>query len=202
MKVNAELRSEIGTASAKRYRKEHNIPAVVYNKGEEATSILLNEKDFIEVLKKLGKNGIFEVVVEGEKPKQVIIKHYQSSAIKVQILDVELQAIEKGQKLTVTVPIVLKGTENVKLGMVSQTLNELEIETTPENIPTEFTLDVSTLTIGDSLTVGDIKIDKSVTVFDEQDETVVIVAQPTALEEEEETTDEAAEPEVIGEKAE
>ena len=197
MKVNAELRSEIGTASAKRYRKEHNIPAVVYNKGGDATSILLNEKDFIEVLKTLGKNGIFDVVVEGEKPKQVIIKHYQSSAIKIQILDVELQAIE-----TVTVPIVLEGAEKVKLGMVSQTLNELEIETTPDNIPTEYTLDVSKLEIGDSLTVSDIKVDKSVTVFDEQDETVVIVAQPAALEEETTTTDEAAEPEVIGEKPE
>jgi large subunit ribosomal protein L25 len=201
MKVNAELRSEIGTASAKRYRKEHNIPAVVYNKGGDATSILLNEKDFIEVLKQLGKNAIFDVVVEGEKPKQVIIKNYQSYAIKIQILDVELQSIEKGQKLTVTVPIVLEGTEKVKLGMVSQTLNELEIETTSDNIPTEYTLDVSKLVIGDSMTVADLDVDKAVTVFDEMDETVVIVAQP-ALEEEEETTDEAAEPEVIGEKPE
>ena len=108
----------------------------------------------------------------------------------------------KGQKLTVTVPIVLEGAEKVKLGMVSQTLNELEIETTPDNIPTEYTLDVSKLEIGDSLTVSDIKVDKSVTVFDEQDETVVIVAQPAALEEETTTTDEAAEPEVIGEKPE
>lgn len=201
MKVNAELRTEIGTASAKRYRKEHNIPAVVYNKGGDATSILLNEKDFIQVLKQLGKNAIFDVVVDGEEPKQVIIKHYQSSAIKVQILDVELQSIEKGQKLTVTVPIVLEGAEKVKLGMVSQTLNELEIETTPDNIPTEYTLDVSKLVIGDSMTVADLDVDKTVTVFDEMDETVVIVSQPT-LEEEEETTDEAAEPEVIGEKTE
>lgn len=201
MKVNAELRTEIGTASAKRYRKEHNIPAVVYNKGGDANSILLNEKDFIQVLKQLGKNAIFDVVVDGEEPKQVIIKHYQSSAIKVQILDVELQSIEKGQKLTVTVPIVLEGTEKVKLGMVSQTLNELEIETTPDNIPTEYTLDVSNLVIGDSMTVADLDVDKAVTVFDEMDETVVIVSQPT-LEEEEETTEEAAEPEVIGEKPE
>lgn len=202
MKVNAELRSEIGTASAKRYRKEHNIPAVVYKKGGDATSILLNEKDFIEVLKQLGKNAIFDVIVDGEKPRQVIIKNYQSSAIKVQILDVELQSIEKGQKLTVTVPIVIEGAEEVKLGMVSQTLNELEIETTSDNIPTEYTLDVSKLVIGDSMTVADLDVDKAVTVFDEMDETVVIVAQPAALEEEEETTDEAVEPEVIGEKPE
>lgn len=200
MKVNAELRTEVGTASANRYRKAHKLPAVVYNKNGDATPVLLNEKDFIEVLKQLGKNGIFDIVVGEEAPRQVIVKDFQSAALKFQILDVELQAIEKGQKLTVTVPIVLTGAESVKLGMVSQTLNELEIETTPNNIPTEFEVDVSALAIGDSLTVADLNVSKDITVFDEQDEAVVIVAPPATLEDID--TAEATEPDLVGEKTE
>ncbi|MEG0288128.1 MAG: 50S ribosomal protein L25 [Carnobacterium sp.] len=199
MKINAELRTEVGTSSANRYRRENKIPAVVYNKGSETTPVLLDSKDFDKVLKELGKNGIFDIVTAEGKSKQVIIKDFQSAALKYQILDVELQAITKDQKLTVTVPIILSGAEGVKEGLVSQTLNELEIETTPANIPTEFTADVSALTIGDSLTVADLSVDKEITVFNEQDETVAIVAPPTVMEEPAEPA-EASDPEVIGEK--
>jgi len=66
---------------------------------------------FIEVLKKKNrKNGILEVCLlrREKKPKQVIIKHYQSLCYKVQILGVELPSeLKKDKKLTVTVQIVL-----------------------------------------------------------------------------------------------
>ncbi|MGB7365478.1 MAG: 50S ribosomal protein L25 [Carnobacterium jeotgali] len=200
MKVNAILRTEVGSAAANRDRKEKKVTAVINGKGITSTPVSLDSKDLDNVLKTLGKNAIFDVVVKDGETHQVIIKEIQSATLVNQILDVELQVVQKGEKLTVTVQINVENAENVKRGIVSQTLNELEIETLPANIPTEFTLDAGALEIGDSLTVSDIKVDKSITVLSDPEQTVVSVLPPSA--EEPETAAEAVEPELIGEKEE
>ncbi|UDE96328.1 50S ribosomal protein L25 [Carnobacterium viridans] len=165
-----------------------------------STAVLLDSKELDNVLKTLGKNAIFDVAVQDGETHQVIIKEIQNATLVNQILDVELQVIQKGEKLTVTVPINVLNAENVKRGIVSQTLNELEIETLPTNIPTEFTVDVSALEIGDALTVSDITVDKAITVLSDAEQSVVSVLPPSV--EEPETAVEAVEPELIGEKEE
>ena len=197
MKINATLRTEVGSSAANRDRRENKVTAVINGKGLESTPVLLNSKDLDNVLKTLGKNAIFDVAVPNGESHQVIIKEIQSATLVNQILDVELQVVKKGEKLVVTVPISVLNAENVKRGIVSQTLNELEIETLPTNIPTEFTVDAGELEIGDALTVSDIKVDKDITVLSDAEQSVVSVLPPTV--EEPETTEEASEPSLVGE---
>lgn len=197
MKINATLRTEVGSSAANRDRKEKKVTAVINGKGLESTPVLLDGKDLDNVLKTLGKNAIFDVAVPNGESHQVIIKEIQSATLVNQILDVELQVVKKGEKLVVTVPISVVNAENVKRGIVSQTLNELEIETLPTNIPTEFTVDAGELEIGDALTVSDIKVDKDITVLSDAEQSVVSVLPPSV--EEPETTEEASEPSLVGE---
>ncbi|MEK4947426.1 50S ribosomal protein L25 [Carnobacterium sp. FSL W8-0810] len=197
MKINATLRTEVGSSAANRDRREKKVTAVINGKGLESTPVLLDSKDLDNVLKTLGKNAIFDVAVPNGESHQVIIKEIQSATLVNQILDVELQVVKKGEKLVVTVPISVVNAENVKRGIVSQTLNELEIETLPTNIPTEFTVDAGELEIGDALTVSDIKVDKDITVLSDAEQSVVSVLPPSV--EEPETTEEASEPSLVGE---
>jgi len=197
MKINATLRTEVGSSAANRDRREKKVTAVINGKGLESTPVLLDGKDLDNVLKTLGKNAIFDVAVPNGGSHQVIIKEIQSATLVNQILDVELQVVKKGEKLVVTVPISVVNAENVKRGIVSQTLNELEIETLPTNIPTEFTVDAGELEIGDALTVSDIKVDKDITVLSDAEQSVVSVLPPSV--EEPETTEEASEPSLVGE---
>ncbi|MDN5372040.1 MAG: large subunit ribosomal protein [Carnobacterium sp.] len=197
MKINATLRTEVGSSAANRDRREKKVTAVINGKGLESTPVLLDGKDLDNVLKTLGKNAIFDVAVPNGESHQVIIKEIQSATLVNQILDVELQVVKKGEKLVVTVPISVVNAENVKRGIVSQTLNELEIETLPTNIPTEFTVDAGELEIGDALTVSDIKVDKDITVLSDAEQSVVSVLPPSV--EEPENTEEASEPSLVGE---
>lgn len=197
MKINATLRTKVGSSAANRDRREKKVTAVINGKGLESTPVLLDSKDLDNALKTLGKNAIFDVAVQNGNTHQVIIKEIQNATLVNQILDVELQVIQKGEKLTVTVPIIVENAENVKRGIVSQTLNELEIETLPTNIPTEFTLDVGTLEIGDALTVADISVNKDITVLSGPEQSVVSVLPPSV--EEPETAVEAVEPGLVGE---
>jgi large subunit ribosomal protein L25 len=95
---------------------------------------------------------------------------------------VDFQELVAGEKVTVSVPIVLVGTpEGLKSGgILDQVLRELEIEVDPANIPNHIDVDVSALTIGHSLHVRDARIPEGVTILDDLDATVCVLAAPRA----------------------
>ena len=194
MKLQVEKRDKVGSSAAKRARSDKKLTAVIYGKDVEATPVLLDAKEFDEVLKQLGKNAIFEVSMSDGKTMQVIVKDIQQAALKNQIQNVALQALTKGQKLTMTVAIHLVGSEDLKEGVLTQTLNELEIETDAAHVPTEFQIDVNEMNIGDTLTVADIKVDAGISVLTDPEEAVAILAAPaTETADEDEASAEATE---------
>lgn len=194
MKLQVEKREKVGSSAAKRARSDKKLTAVIYGKDVEATPVLLDAKEFDEVLKQLGKNAIFEVSMSDGKTMQVIVKDIQQAALKNQIQNVALQALTKGQKLTMTVAIHLVGSEDLKEGVLTQTLNELEIETDAAHVPTEFQIDVNEMNIGDTLTVADIKVDAGISVLTDPEAAVAILAAPaTETADEDEASAEATE---------
>lgn len=201
MKLKAQKRERLGTSASKQARNDNKVPATIFGSDMEAQSVLIDRKEFDELLRELGRNAVFNIDLDGEET-QVLIKNIDLSALKPEIYNVELNALTKGQKVTVPVTIILEGLEDVKEGVVTQTLNEVEVETDPLDIPTEITLNVSDLVIGDTVVVSDLKVPENVTVLAEADETVVVVAAPRVEEEPADGDAEVAEPEVIGEKEE
>ena len=201
MKLKAQKRERLCTSASKQARNDNKVPATIFGSDMEAQSVLIDRKEFDELLRELGRNAVFNIDLDGEET-QVLIKNIDLSALKPEIYNVELNALTKGQKVTVPVTIVLEGLEDVKEGVVTQTLNEVEVETDPLDIPTEITLNVSDLVIGDTVVVSDLKVPENVTVLAEAEETVVVVAAPRVEEEPTDGDAEVAEPEVIGEKEE
>jgi large subunit ribosomal protein L25 len=201
MKLKAQKRERLGTSASKQARNDNKVPATIFGSDMDAQSVLIDRKEFDELLRELGRNAVFNIDLDGEET-QVLIKNIDLSALKPEIYNVELNALTKGQKVTVPVTIVLEGLEDVKEGVVTQTLNEVEVETDPLDIPTEITLNVSDLVIGDTVVVSDLKVPENVTVLAEAEETVVVVAAPRVEEEPTDGDAEVAEPEVIGEKEE
>lgn len=201
MKLKAQKRERLGTSASKQARNDNKVPATIFGSDMEAQSVLIDRKEFDELLRELGRNAVFNIDLDGEET-QVLIKNIDLSALKPEIYNVELNALTKGQKVTVPVTIVLEGLEDIKEGVVTQTLNEVEVETDPLDIPTEITLNVSDLVIGDTVVVSDLKVPENVTVLAEAEETVVVVAAPRVEEEPTDGDAEVAEPEVIGEKEE
>lgn len=201
MKLKAQKRERLGTSASKQARNDNKVPATIFGSDMDATSVLIDRKEFDELLRELGRNAVFNIDLDG-KETQVLIKNIDLSALKPEIYNVELNALTKGQKVTVPVTIILEGLDDVKEGVVTQTLNEVEVETDPLNIPTEITLNVSELVIGDTVIVSDLKVPKNVTVLAEADETVVVVSAPRVEEEPADGDAVVAEPQVIGEKEE
>ena len=201
MKLVAELRTKTGTSASKQARAAGKLPAVVYGSEVESLPVLMDLKEFEDTVRQVGANGVFTLVVDGED-YQVFVKEYSYFALKPSLYHVDIQAFVAGEKVVMTIPVFVEGDEKVEDGIVSQAISEIEIEVAPEKAPDNFTIDVSELEIGDSITVADIVLPEDSVLMTEADETVVTVTVPEDITEDlepSEAAEDMPEPEVIGE---
>jgi ribosomal protein L25, Ctc-form len=157
---------------------------VIYGHGREPQPLVLNARDLDKMLEHISaESTVIEVKVGGETSK-TLIREIQRHPFKRQILHVDFQALVAGEKVTVSIPIVLTGIpEGVRLagGVLDQTLRELEIEVDPSNIPNHVEVDVTSLIVGSSLHVSDIPLPEGVTVLDDLEASICVVAAPRAV---------------------
>ena len=93
-----------------------------------------------------------------------MIVDWQYEPIKGALLHIDLKRIAMDKKLTVSVPIVLKGeAAGVKQqgGILEQILREVEVECLPGDIPSAIEADVSELVFGVVLRVSDLPHDET-----------------------------------------
>ncbi|MGO4936768.1 50S ribosomal protein L25 [Fundicoccus sp. Sow4_H7] len=199
MNLNADLRTATGTSDSRKARKEGKIPTSLYGKTVEPVSLLVNRAEFEALLKAEGTNAVFDLNYDG-KVQKVWIKDYTRASLKDEVYSLDLEAISADQKLTVDVPLRLVNAETVEDGIVELVVNTVSVETTPDNIPNHFEIDVTGLEIGDTRSMSDLELPENVELLDDLEATIVTVSVPTEEPEEAEEVDaEELEPEVIGE---
>jgi len=207
--LSANSREGKGKGAARTLRSQGQVPAVIYGHGRDPQPLALNARDLDKLLSHIqAESTVIEVTVGGHTAK-TLIREIQRHPIKRQILHVDFQALVAGEKVTVSIPIVLQGIpEGVRLegGVLDQTLREIEIEVDPSNIPDHVEYDVTNMVIGDSVHISDLKVPEGVEVMDDPETSVAVLAAPRAVIEETPAVAEAvegeagavAEPEVIG----
>ena len=200
MKILAEKRTTTGTSASKKARAAGKLPAVIYGSSVESLPVLVDLKEFEDTIRAVGANGVFSLDIDGEVYK-VFVKDTASYALTPKLYHIDLQAFTAGEKVTMTIPVYVVGEENIKEGNVSQSISEVDIEIAPEDAPTSFDIDVSSLEIGDSVAVSDIELPEGAELLSEDDLTVLSVLAPEDISEDLEPTEGEAdmpEPEVIG----
>ena len=207
--LSANSREGKGKGAARSLRSQGQVPAVIYGHGRDPQALALNARDLDKMLSHIqAESTVIEVTVGGQTAK-TLIREIQRHPIKRQILHVDFQALVAGEKVTVSIPIVLLGIpEGVRLegGVLDQTLREIEIEVDPSHIPDHIEYDVTNMVIGDSVHISDLKVPEGVEVQDDPETSVAVLAAPRAVIEETPAVAEAvegepgavAEPEVIG----
>ncbi len=204
--LEAQQREAGNKNEARRVRRSGKIPAVVYGAGKEAAAISVDPRQVSRILHSAsGHNTIFDLALDGHRTKAMIVD-WQYEPIKGSLLHIDLKRIAMDQKLTVMVPIVLKGeASGVKQqgGILEQMLREVEIECLPGDIPSEIAADVSELVFGKVIRVADLPHNPKLKFLTDPNQPV---AHVTSVKEEAAPTPEAAaaeaaaapaEPEVI-----
>ncbi|MBV8477772.1 MAG: 50S ribosomal protein L25 [Acidobacteria bacterium] len=203
--LEAEPRAAGSKNDARRVRRNGKIPAVVYGAGKPSAPVSVDPRQVARILHSAtGHNTIFDLSLEGERSKAMIVD-WQYEPLKGGLLHIDLKRIAMDQKLTVMVPVVLKGeAAGVKQqgGILEQVLREVEVECLPQDIPSEIDLDVSELVFGKVLRVQDLPHSENIAFLTDENQPV---AHIIAVKEEVAPTPEAAaaeaaapsEPEVI-----
>ena len=203
--LKAELRETTGKGAARRMRREGKIPAVVYGRGEETRPLTVDAHDFQVLVKEHSLDTtLVDLEIDGDKEAvQTLVVEVQAHPYKPEVLHVDFQQIHAGERVTVEVPINLVGTpEGVREGgVLQQVMHVVELDCAVEAIPEDFEVDVSTLTIGDSIQISELMVPEGVELHVDPSRTICTVAAPTILELPEEE-EEVEEPELIGEEGE
>ena len=206
LSLSANSRTLLGK-KVKTLRLAGVVPANIYGKGLESVAIAMEDKTFRNVLKTAGETGVIYVKLEGEDSEHPVLVHeVQRHPVTGQILHVDFYQVNLKEKTTANVPLILVGENDLEKsgeGMIIQTLNEIEVEALPTDIPHEFEIDVTKLAeIGQSVKVGDLVYDRDkVEIMTDPDENILVMQTAEAPEEpEEEVVAEGELPEVIGEE--
>ncbi|KGM13952.1 50S ribosomal protein L25/general stress protein Ctc [Cellulomonas bogoriensis] len=130
----ATARTEFGKGAARRIRRAHQIPAVLYGHGEDPVHITLPGHQTMLALKHA--NALFALELDGER-YLAIAKDVQRDPVKNVIEHVDMLAVRKGEKVTVEVPVHVVGESFPgTIHMVESQTVQLEAEAThlPESI--------------------------------------------------------------------
>ena len=141
-------------------------PASFMARAKNRLPVTLDPRQVTRILhSKTGHNTIFDLDLEGSERTKAMIVDWQYEPIKGHLLHIDLKRIAMDRKLTVSVPIVLKGeAAGVKQqgGIMEQILREVEIECLPGDIPSVIEADVTELVFGKVLRVSDLAHDDKI----------------------------------------
>lgn len=166
-------------------RKSGRVPGVLYGRGMEPVLISADEGELRTAAE---TKGLFQASLDGEQ-YQVMVRDVQVDPIKLRLLHVDLQRVTMNEPITTEIPLVLSGdATGVKNGgVLDQSLRTVEVRALPDRLPSEVTLDVSQLDIGDSITLTDVDLPAGVELLTDRETPVASILAPVRGEETEET---------------
>ena len=166
-----------GTRTSRRIRRDGRIPGVLYGLGAESVTIAVDWSDLRRALTtEAGVNAIIQLEVEGERHMS-IVKGLQRHPVRRDVLHIDFLRIDPTRDVTVDVPIVMVGEARELIaadGMVDQNLFTLSVNAPPDRIPNELKIDISDLTVGDSIRVGDLALPVGVSTDMDPEEAVAV----------------------------
>ncbi|WP_457254540.1 50S ribosomal protein L25/general stress protein Ctc [Pedococcus sp. P5_B7] len=177
-KLVAETRTQFGKGAARKIRRDHKIPAVMYGHGAEPVHITLPGHDTMMALKVA--NALLTIVIDG-KEQLALAKDVQRDAIKPVIEHIDLVVVRKGEKVSVDVPVHVEGeaAPETVVTVDSQTI-QLEVEAT--HIPEHIVVSVEGLEAGTQIKASDLVLPSGATLVVDEETLVVNITQQISQE--------------------
>jgi len=157
---------------------------VIYGHGREAEAVAVDTTALQKMLVGVSAaTTILDVAIDGRAPVKALIRELQRDPLRPgEIIHLDLYEVRSDEEITLQVPIRLIGIpDGVRNfgGVLDHVLRELEVEVLPSDIPEHVDLDVTALTIGHSLFVRDLKVDKAKILNDPDTPICTVVAPRT-----------------------
>jgi large subunit ribosomal protein L25 len=189
IKLAATARTEFGKGAARRLRRAHQIPAVLYGHGTEPVHVALPGHATMLAIKGAA-NALFEIELDG-KPVLALAKDVQRDPVKQIIEHVDLLIVRRGEKVSVEVPVTVVGESAPGTIHIVET-QTLTLDAEATHLPEHVEVSIEGLAAGTSLTAGELTLPTGSVLTGDADVVVVAVTVPT-VSAEDRAADEAAE---------
>lgn len=183
--VRAESGRSIGSRSSGRLRATGKIPGVVYGHGIDPVPVAVDARALRAALTtEAGFNALLNLELDGGS-HLTLARELQRHPVRHNVVHVDFQVVRRDEVISADVPIALVG-EAAKVhrgdGVVDQQVFSVTVHAVPARIPHVLEIDVSGLSIGDAVRVGDLRLPEGVTT-EVDPELALVVAQPPQVSE-------------------
>jgi large subunit ribosomal protein L25 len=185
--VPAEERPLGRKSDLKETRRSGNIPAVLYGKGMEPRSVQIPAREMETVIRRHGHSAILELNLAGGERVTALIKEVQHHRISGHVHHLGLQSILMSDTIHTSIPISVVGTAAAVEdagGVVGQALTELAVTGRADQLPETISIDVSAMTMGDTLRVADLHLPEGITTAIDPEQVVVTTSISAAARQE------------------
>lgn len=200
LRISAQPR-DVTARKARKLRQEGLVPVVVYGPAISSTNLQVSSRDLGNLMHQGASSQLVTIDVEGGDVHNVLIREVQRDPVSHDLIHADFYAVDMSQEQQVSVTVHSVGEpEELAIGlMMYQALDSVEISALPSSIPASIEVDVTGLTMENSITIADLPQIEGVTYLSEPDETVfTMITTRVEEEEEEEVEEEGLEPEVLG----
>lgn len=200
--LTVEIRETKGKGISRRLRRAGKLPGVLYGLGKSA--MIVTEPIPVKnlLLSEGGRNKMLNLKGSGVDGRIALIRDFQIDPLSRVLLHVDLLEIDVTKKINVTVKINFTGKAAgvADGGVLNVIARQVEVFCLPNNIPAHIDVDVTALTIGDSIHLDAVALPEGVEKAGSANPTIVACVPPTKEEEAVASLAPSAEPEVITEK--
>jgi large subunit ribosomal protein L25 len=178
VKLTAELRTEFGKGAARRIRRAHKVPAVLYGHGTDPVHITLPGHETLLALRTA--NALLSIDIDGAAqlalPKQV-----QRDPIKHSVEHVDLVLVRQGEKVTVDIPVLIEG-EAAPETLVVVDHNTISVEAEATHIPQQIVISIEGLRAGTQILASDILLPEGSTIGLDPDTLIINITAAQSAE--------------------
>jgi large subunit ribosomal protein L25 len=179
VRLAAEPRTEFGKGAARRTRRDGKIPAVLYGHGSDPKHLALPAIEFARVVREHGQNAVLTLEIDSAS-ELALTKTVTTHPIKNYIEHVDLLLVQRGEKVTVEVPVVLTG-EAQPGTLVTQDASTLQVAVEALHIPEQFEVSVDGVRAGTQILASQVILSEGAELVTDPDTLVIAVnVAPTA----------------------
>ena len=200
----AEFRETQGKGASRRLRHDGKVPAILYGGHLTARTLTLNHQKLLIMLENERFYSTILNLKVGDQSQAAILKDVQRHPFKNAVVHVDFQRVEENEKIRISIPLHFSGaaiSPGVKSqgGMVSHMRTEVEVSCLPKDLPEFIEIDISGLSLNESVHLSQLKVPQGVVLVElaKEDAAVVAIHSPRA-EEPEPTAAAAAAPGAAG----
>lgn len=183
----AEARKKTGTGATRAIRRAGKVPAIIYGAKKETSYISI---ELNELLKEYNRRPLLSQLVELDvdgKKETVLLRELQVHPVSSQPEHIDFIRLTKGQKVRVFVHIRFINADKSpglkRGGVLNMVRRDIELYCDPDKVPSSITVDLTGLSIGDSVHLDHINIPEGTESAIKRNFTIATVVGRVAKEE-------------------